>query len=86
MTERERLLREMEKARKRILVLKNYLASKDYQTIREVQGGEPMDEETKKTCADARVEINELEVRINSDTQMLADLPEEEEVHEPEGL
>ena len=63
----------------RILELKNYLTSKDYQTIREMQGGEPMDDETKKACADARAEINELEAKIKADEGMIKVIEEEKE-------
>lgn len=46
------------------MTLKGYLSSKDYQTIREMQGGEPMSEETKTKCAEARKRINELEAEV----------------------
>lgn len=47
-----------------ILGLKAYLSSKDYQTIREMQGGEPMSTETKAKCAEARARINVLEAEV----------------------
>lgn len=40
---------------------KAYLASKDYMTIREMQGGEPMPAEIKAECARLRTLINSLE-------------------------
>ena len=61
----------------RILDLKNFLASKDYMPIREMQGGEPMPDEVKKQCADARSEINQLQAQIADEEAAMAEMEEE---------
>ena len=63
MTETEKRT-EISAREKSIIKHKIYLASKDYMTIREMQGGEPMPAEIKGACALARAEINRLEGEI----------------------
>ena len=72
--EKEKIEEEINNAERRIIDLKNFLASKDYQTIREMQGGEPMSQETKKQCADARIEINKLEERTRNNMMILKEI------------
>lgn len=47
-----------------ITELKNYLIDTDYKLLRELDGGEPMDSETKLKRKEARSKINELEALI----------------------
>ena len=77
MIEKSEIQERINQAESRILTLKAFLSSKDYQTIREMQGGEPMTEETKRQCADARVEINRLEAQIEVWEQEMEELDDE---------
>ena len=43
---------------------KNYLLDTDYKLLRELDGGDPMDSETKLKRKEARLKINELEILI----------------------
>lgn len=49
---------------RRIFGLKGYLASTDYQRLRELDGGEPTKEDVKQKRINARKEINKLETEI----------------------
>lgn len=69
--ETERKIAEKERE---VLELKAYLASKDYQTIREMQGGEPMSAEIKAKCAEARARINALEAEVEALREMKEDV------------
>ena len=49
----------------KILEAKNYLNDTDYKLLRELDGGERMDSETRLKRAEARSKINELENTIS---------------------
>ena len=49
----------------KILEAKNYLNDTDYKLLRELDGGKPMDSETRLKRAEARSKINELENAIS---------------------
>lgn len=49
----------------KILEAKNYLNDTDYKLLRELDGGEKMDSETRLKRAEARSKINELENTIS---------------------
>ena len=49
----------------KILEAKNYLNDTDYKLLRELDGGEKMDSETRLKRAEARSKINELENKID---------------------
>lgn len=74
---RQDLEKEIEKRESIILKNKNFLRSKDYQTIRELQGGEPMTPETKEACSVARRSINTLQQEIENLKEELKKCPEE---------
>ena len=58
------------------MTLKAALASKDYQTIREAEGGEPMKDITKEERAQMRVRINELDELIKETEAIVPEEPE----------
>lgn len=64
---------------KRIIEARNLLNDTDYKLLRELDGGEAMDAETKRLRKEARETINRLE-------QEICALREEQEVSEAEAL
>lgn len=64
-----------------VLEKKAFLASTDYQSIREYEGGEPMSKETKDARAAARKDINDLQEEID---ELKREMEEEQHEHEHE--
>lgn len=64
MTQQEKQER-LDSLHEQILEKEAYLNATDYQTIREVEGGEPMSDEVKSLRADARRAINNAQAEIN---------------------
>lgn len=63
-----------------VLEKKAFLASTDYQSIREYEGGEPMSNETKEARAAARKDINDLQEEID---KLKEEMEKEQREHEP---
>lgn len=57
---------EINEREKRIIEAKNLLNDTDYKLLRELDGGDRMDEETKARRKEARRVINELEQEISA--------------------
>lgn len=57
---------EINEREKRIIEAKNLLNDTDYKLLRELDGGDRMDEETKARRKEARRVINELEQKISA--------------------
>lgn len=63
MTQEEKNER-LNRLHEQIIEKEAYLNATDYQTIREVEGGEPMSDEVKSLRADARATINSAQAEI----------------------
>lgn len=63
MTQEEKNKR-LNRLHEQIIEKEAYLNATDYQTIREVEGGEPMSDEVKSLRADARAAINAAQAEI----------------------
>lgn len=63
-----------------VLNLKTFLSITDYQSIREYEGGAPMEDEIRKKRAEARARLNELEELIANTKEIEPEAPQKPEV------
>ena len=73
--------REIINRERTIIEQRNYLNDTDYKLLRQLDGGDPMDDATKQKRKEARALINQLEVEI---AHLRADLEQEQEREEEE--
>ena len=71
--------REIINRERAIIEQRNFLNDTDYKLIRQLDGGDPMDDATKQKRKEARALINQLEVEI---ANLRADLEHEKESEE----
>lgn len=65
--------------------LKNYLNDTDYKLLRELDGGEPVDYETRSNRINARIEINKHEDNIKLlEKEWNEELTNQQEIDEPQ--
>ena len=62
-----------------VLNLKTFLSITDYQSIREYEGGAPMEAEIRKKRAEARTRLNELEELIANTKEIEPEAPQRPE-------
>ena len=62
-----------------VLKLKTFLASTDYQSIRQFEGGEAMSDTTREERANARARVNELEELIAQTKEIVPEVIDEHE-------
>lgn len=73
--------REIINRERTIIEQRNYLNDTDYKLLRQLDGGDPMDDATKQKRKEARALINQLEVEINHLRAEWEEIIEEEEMH-----
>ena len=73
--------REIINRERTIIEQRNFLNDTDYKLLRQLDGGDPMDDATKQKRKEARALINQLEVEI---AHLRADLEQEQEREEEE--
>ena len=73
--------REIINRERTIIEQRNYLNDTDYKLLRQLDGGDPMDDATKQKRKEARALINQLEVDISHLRAEWEETIEEEEMH-----